>query len=135
MSIARPLSLFVLLLLIPGCTEPLAVPGPTPVGEGITLYIHVDFAGASQALNVDVANLDRIEGPCTDSGEGEEPTWGDCVSSIRVVPGWRVTLYRDSDFRGQSITLTADTPNLRTLPGPCDGSFNDCVSSIRVSKQ
>src|SRR5678815_1268685 len=88
MSIARPLSLFVLLLLIPGCTEPLAIPGPTPVGEGITLYIHADFAGASQALNVDVGNLDRIEGPCTDAEEGEKPTWSDCVSSVRVMPGW-----------------------------------------------
>jgi hypothetical protein len=32
------------------------------------------------------------------------------------------------------VTLTADTPNLTGLPGPCDGSFNDCVSSIRVTK-
>ena len=135
MRIARPFSLFVLSLLVPGCTEPLAVLGPTPVGEGITLYIHADFAGASQALNVDVGNLEEIEGPCTEGEEGEEPTWSDCVSSVRVVPGWRVTLYRDSDFRGQNITLTADTPNFRMLPGPCDGSFNDCVSSIRVSKQ
>jgi hypothetical protein len=46
-----------------------------------------------------------------------------------------VTLYRDDDFKGRSVTLTADTPNLRELPGPCDGSFNDCVSSIRVTKR
>ena len=54
-------------VLIPACTERLDIPGPTPVGEGITLYIHADFAGASQALNVDVSNLGKIEGPCTDS--------------------------------------------------------------------
>lgn len=135
MSILRRCSLFVLTLLSPGCMERLAIPGPTPVGEGITLYIHADFAGASQAINVDVGNLGKIEGPCTNSEEGEKPTWSDCVSSLRVVPGWSVTLYRDRDFRGQSVTLTADTPSLGTLRGPCDGSFNDCVSSIKVSKQ
>ena len=135
MRIARPLSLFVLSLLIAGCTEPLDVLGPTPAGDGVTLYIHADFIGASQAVDVDVADLDKVEGPCTHAEEGERPTWSDCLSSVRVAPGWRVTLYRDKEFEGRSVTLTADTPNLRVLPGPCDGNFNDCVSSIRVSKQ
>ena len=57
------------------------------------------------------------------------------MSSVRVFPGWSATLYRDEDFKGRSITVTSDTLNLRTLPGPCDGSFNDCVTSIRVTRQ
>jgi hypothetical protein len=68
-------------------------------------------------------------------GEGEQPTWSDCVSSVRVAEGWTVTLYRDKEYKGNSLRLTADSPNLSALPGPCDGTFNDCVSSIRVSKQ
>jgi hypothetical protein len=135
MRIARLVSLVGLSLLIPGCTDPLDVLGPTPVGEGITLYIHADFAGASQAIAVDVADLRKVEGPCTGGQEGEEPTWSDCLSSVRVAPGWRVVLYRDKEFEGRSVTLTGDTPDLRVLPGPCDGSFNDCVSSIKVSQQ
>jgi hypothetical protein len=63
------------------------------------------------------------------------PSWSKCVSSVRVFPGWSATLYRDEDFKGRSITVTSDTLNLRTLPGPCDGSFNDCVTSIRVTRQ
>ena len=41
-------------------------------------------------------------------------------------------LYRDEDFKGRNVTVTSDTPDLRTLPGPCDRGFNDCVTSIRV---
>jgi hypothetical protein len=109
--------------------------GPTPLDEGIILYIHADYTGPSQALNVDVRDLDRVEGPCSEGGEGEVPSWHECVSSIRVLPGWMATLYEDEDFEGESLTITADVPNLRDLPGPCDDSFNDCIRSIRVARQ
>jgi hypothetical protein len=33
------------------------------------------------------------------------------------------------------FTITADAPDLTRIAGPCDGSFNDCVSSIRVTRQ
>lgn len=134
MAAPRTLPLLVLAVLIPGCSEPLEILGPTPAGEGITIYLHAGYAGPSQAINHDVSDLEKVEGPCTHGGEGEVPTWSDCISSARVEPGWSVTLYRDDDFKGRSVTLTADTPNLTALPGPCDGSFNDCVSSIRVTK-
>jgi hypothetical protein len=123
-------------LLLAGCEDfTFIVLGPTPPGQGIIIFIHADFAGSSQALNKDVRDLRRAEGPCSDGGEGEVPSWEKCVSSIRVLPGWSATLYREEDFKGRSVTITADAPNLRNLPGPCDGSFNDCVSSIRVTPQ
>jgi len=124
-----------LALLLPGCATPLETLGPTPPEEGITLYLHAGFAGTSQAINRDVSDLGKVEGPCTGGGEGEQPTWSDCVSSVHVVPGWTATLYRDREYKGNSVRLTADSPNLRQLPGPCDGTFNDCVSSIRVARQ
>ena len=130
---ARSLVLFLLGLLVAGCTQPLETLGPTPADEGVTIFIHAGFAGTAQALNHDVRDLARVEGPCSRGEEGEKPTWSDCVSSVRVLPGWTVTLYRDSEFRGRSTTLTADAPNLADLPGPCGGSFNDCVSSIKVA--
>ena len=135
MPALRLLGLLLLAFLIPGCSEPFEILGPTPAGEGITIYLHADYAGPSQAVNHDVRDLEKVEGPCSSRAEGEQPTWSDCMSSVRVEPGWSVTLYRDDDFKGRSVTLTADTPNLTMLPGPCDGSFNDCVSSIRVTKQ
>jgi hypothetical protein len=109
--------------------------GPTPPDEGIVIYIHRDYAGSSQAINVDVRDLDRVEGPCSEGAEGEVPSWHECVSSIRVLPGWMATIYEDEDFEGESLTITADVPNLRDVPGPCDESFNDCIRSIRVTRQ
>ena len=110
--------------------------GPTPPGEGIVIYLHADFSGPSQALNVGVPDLGKVEGACSSGEEGETPSWSDCISSVKVYPGWIATLYRDKNYQGESVTVTADTPSLRDLRGPCDkDSFNDCVSSIRVSRQ
>jgi hypothetical protein len=122
-------------LLLTGCGSEPVILGPTPPEQGIVIYLHADFAGPSQAINVDVPDLTKAQGPCSSGAEGETPSWTKCVSSVRVFPGWSATLYRDDDFKGRSITISADTPNLRVLPGPCDGSFNDCVTSIRVTKQ
>ena len=136
MTIARTLPIFVLAaLLLPACTDPLITLGPTPADEGITFYLHAGFAGPSQAVNVDVRDLSKVEGPCTGGAEGEQPTWGDCISSLRVIAGWRVTLYEDEQFEGRSVTVTADAPDLTSLPGPCSGTFNDCVSSMKVTRQ
>ena len=135
MIITRAFPLVVLILLVPACTDPLATLGPTPSDQGITFYLHAGFAGPSQAVNVDVRDLGKVEGPCSGGAEGEQPTWSDCMSSLRVVSGWSVTLYEDKEFKGRSVTVTTDTPDLTALSGPCDRSFNDCVSSLRVTKQ
>lgn len=110
--------------------------GPTPSDQGIVIYLHADFAGPSQALNVDVPDLGLVEGPCSSGAEGEVPTWGDCISSVKVQPGWTATLYKDTNYRGASVTVTSDAPNLTAVRGSCNkDTFNDCVSSIRVAKQ
>lgn len=109
--------------------------GPTPADQGIVIYVHADFAGPSQALNVDVADLGKVQGSCSSGAEGETPTWADCVSSVKVLPGWSATLYRNANYKGDSVSVTVDTPNLKTLRGPCKDTFNDCVSSIRVTRQ
>ena len=78
--------------------------GPAPLDQGIVIYVHADFAGSSQQINVDVRDLTKAQGPCSSGAEGETPSWSECISSIRVLPGWSATLYRDEDFRGRSIT-------------------------------
>jgi hypothetical protein len=120
---------------IAGCGGSIPALGPTPTDQGIVIYMHADFAGPAQALNADVADLGRVQGSCSSGAEGEVPTWADCISSVKVLPGWTATLYRDAKFKGTSVTVTSDTPNLRSLSGPCDHTFNDCVSSIRVARQ
>jgi peptidase inhibitor family I36 len=125
-----------LALVFLGSCDDLDVLGPTPADEGIIFYIHANFAGSSQQVNADVANLDSVEGPCV-SGDGESSTatWDDCISSVRVLPGWSATLYKDRDYHGSNMTITEDVLDLKTVNGSCDGSFNDCVSSIRVMRR
>lgn len=125
-----------LALLLPACGSGLQPLGPTAVDEGIVVYIHSGFRGSSQAIAADVANLGKVEGPCA-KGDGESTTlsWDDCISSIRVMPGWGVTVYRDREFKGATIELTADSLDLSAITGSCSGSYNDCISSLRVSRR
>jgi hypothetical protein len=125
----------VLAIVMAGCGSIPAL-GPTPADQGIVIYVHADFAGPAQALNVDVPDLGKVQGSCSSGAEGEVPTWEDCISSVKVLPGWSATLYRDVNYKGASVMVTSDTPNLRDLSGPCDkNSFNDCASSIRVARR
>jgi hypothetical protein len=51
-----------------------------------------------------------------------------------VAPGWRAWIYEDGHFHGKWVLVTADVPDLQLVTGPCKhDSFNDCVSSIRVT--
>jgi hypothetical protein len=100
------------------------------------IYVHSGFRGTSQMLAADVSNLGGVEGPCAKRDEESATlTWDDCVSSIKVMAGWTATIYRDRDFRGASVEVTADQENLASVSGSCDGSFNDCVSSLRVRRK
>lgn len=93
----------------------------------------------------DVRNLTDCNGPCKHESTTFSPTgsftvptfdWNDCMSSLKVAPGWRATIYRDEDFKGQSLEVTGDVPNLQLVPGSCDrDGLNDCITSIRVRQQ
>ena len=125
------------LVLLPACSGDRIQPlGPTPQDEGIVIYVHAGFRGTSQAIAADVRNLASVEGPCSKGTEDSiSLTWDDCVSSIKVMPGWAATIYRDREFRGASFDVTGDAENLAAISGSCDGSFNDCVSSLRVYRK
>jgi hypothetical protein len=127
-------------LLAVACQK--SLPGaPSELTTGITVYEHANFAGTSAHIEADVENLEDFRGPCvhttsTGTGSTTELNWGDCISSIRVAPGWRATIYRDDSFKGQSVETTSDLPNLQLVAGSCDkDGLNDCVSSIRVRRQ
>lgn len=132
-AVLRIASVASLVVLAPACGAQRQPLGPTGVDDGIVVYIHSGFRGSSQAIATDVSNLDTVEGPCV-AGDGESPTlsWDDCISSIRVMPGWGATVYRDRDFKGAALELTADSLDLSAASGSCRGSFNDCISSLRV---
>lgn len=79
----------------------------------VVIYRHVNFEGASQALNI--GNYDMI-----DLAIGN-----DTVSSLRVPPGLKVTLYQNAGFRGGSKVFTQDTAWVGL-------DFNDRTSSLKV---
>jgi Peptidase inhibitor family I36 len=120
-----------ILIVACGGTAPL---GPTPLDQGIVVYLHSGYRGTSQQIGADVADLSKAEGPCAIDENGGGGSWNDCISSIRVLPGWTARLYGDRNFRGAVLEVASDTADLAAIDGDCSGSYNDCISSIRVIK-
>jgi hypothetical protein len=133
------------LTLAAGCitASPSLPTAPSELASGIVVYEHESFRGASAHITADVPNLSNFKGPCehtvADSSGSTDSTfdWNECISSVRVAPGWSATLYRGADYKDDSITLTEDHSNLQTVTQhdcPQRG-LNDCVSSIRVQRR
>ncbi len=57
----------------------------------------------------------------------------DDVESVRVGPGYSVTLYVDDNFGGQSLTLNSSDPNLRNNYYGFFQNWADKTSSLRVT--
>jgi hypothetical protein len=122
-------------LLVAGCDHATA---PSLVTEGIIVFADREFSGTFKLFISDVKDLEDVDGGCLDGGSATSAgdiDWGDCVSSIRIAPGWKATIYKDDSYEGKSLTITSDVANLKNLPGPCGDDWDDCVSSIRVSRQ
>ena len=108
---------------------------------GLIVYEHINFGGESAVITEDVGDLRDYHGPCTEitsdfSGASQvNDSWNDCISSVRIAAGWKATLYRDDGYRDDSIEVTTDIPDLRTVRHDCPkGGLNDCVTSIRVTR-
>lgn len=106
----------------------------TPSEKALTLFVDRNYEGSWLDVSGDKGNLSNVRGPCNQS-EYYTGDWNDCISSIRLSPGWVATGYRDRNFSGPTFEITEDIPNLRNIPGACEHGFDDCLSSIRVSKQ
>ncbi|RXZ78644.1 DUF946 domain-containing protein [Paenibacillaceae bacterium] len=83
---------------------------PAPV----TVYKDGDFTGTAQSFEVGFHDVNVLR-----SGVGN-----DTISSVRVAPGYRVTLYKDAKYSGDSYVLTRDAEWL--------DYFNDVTSSLKV---
>ena len=113
-----------------GCE--VSLPGaPSDLTTGIVVYEHANYLGESAHVTEDIKDLRSFDrGACATE---DSSTWNDCISSVRVAPGTRATLYRDPNFKGESLELSGDVPNLQLEKGSCphDG-LNDCVTAIRI---
>jgi hypothetical protein len=126
--------------LLVGCEE--SVPtAPSDPTIGIYTYTDANFQGSSRQWTSDRTDLRDVRSDDTECNltfsDADFHTWDDCISSVRVMPGWSATLYEHPDFEGRSLELSADAPNLQLMRGPCsrDDDWNDCTSSIRVRKR
>ena len=125
------------LTLLASCQKSLPT-APAELTSGIIIFEHANYLGESAHVTEDLKNLEDVKGPCAKtetSGNVSTTTylWGDCISSVKVAPGWRATLYRDDGYSGDRFDVTGDVPNLQLVSGDCSkGGFNDCVSSIRL---
>jgi hypothetical protein len=117
--------------------------GPSELDTGIVVFEDAHFTGRSAHITEDIRDLRDVRGPCehydSDATGGGRYTydWNDCISSVRVAPGWRATLYRGDGYDDDSLEITSDAPNLQLITQhdcPKDG-LNDCVTSIRVRRQ
>ena len=129
-------SLAVIFLMASACDKSLPG-GPSELTEGIVIYEDNNYRGKSALITHDLADLKDFKGPCFTPGDSPgtgESNWNDCVSSVRVAPGWKATLFGDDDYRGSQLEVTADVPDLKFVPGRCGSGMDDCVTSIRVSR-
>ncbi|PKV50190.1 putative secreted protein (Por secretion system target) [Aquimarina sp. MAR_2010_214] len=86
----------------------------------VTLYLDCPYSGFSAGLS---------EGSYTKAQLEALGMPNDKVSSLRVKPGYKATLYWDDNFKGASLVKTSDDSCLNN-----DGSWNDKMTSIIVSK-
>lgn len=133
-------SLILGVFVFPGCQGSLPA-APTALETGIVVYEHANFLGASAHITADISDLSEFKGPCIEvetsgSSSTTKEVWNDCISSLRVAPGWIATLYRATGYNDDMITVTDDVPNLQLVDHDCpkDG-LNDCVTSIRVRRR
>ena len=123
-----------------GCRQSLPT-APSELETGITVYEHANFLGESAHITRDISDLRDFRGPCqhVDTSVPTSPSishdWNDCISSVRIAPGWRATIYRDTGYRDDALDINADVPNLQQVSGDCPvGGLNDCVSSVRIRR-
>ena len=127
-----------MLALSAGCEELPQLPtAPSELATGIVVYEHANFFGASAHITTDIPDLKEFDGPCEHPGPDTDVyDWNDCISSVRVAPGWSATLYRGDRYRDDSITVTDDVPNLANVSHDCPSrGLNDCITSIRVERR
>jgi hypothetical protein len=127
-------------LILPGCSKSLPT-APTELTTGIVIYEHANYLGRSAHVTADLRDLKSFQGPCertetnVNGTSHQVPEWDDCISSVRVAPGWRATIYEHDDFTGERLEVVADLPNLQLVNGSCShGGLNDCITSIRVGR-
>ncbi|MEU4800434.1 peptidase inhibitor family I36 protein [Streptomyces sp. NPDC023327] len=79
----------------------------------VIVYADANYKGKSATLGAGRHKID--------------PSMNDCISSIRVPSGWKVTLFEHADYNGQYLTLDEDRWKL-------DDTLHDKASSLIITE-
>lgn len=82
---------------------------------GVTIFEHINFGGKKCTFGVGSYDITGTE-------------YNDIISSIKVLSGWKVTLYEHWKYTGAKVEVTSDVNALNTL------KFNDKMSSFVVER-
>jgi hypothetical protein len=125
--------------VLAGCGDRTLPPVPEVFEKGIAIFSDVNYGGGSALVTADIADLRKIASKCTEVDTQDDAqftarshTWTNCISSVGVSAGWKAVLYAGRDFSGASFEARSSVRDLRRVPGPCQATLNDCVSSIKV---
>jgi hypothetical protein len=105
------------------------------LGDGVFIFADPQFRGDSFLMLDGQVFLDLSDMRMTGCRTASSFNFDNCISSIHIPEGRKVTVYEDPYFMGASVTLTSDVRDLANVRGPCDGHLDNCISSIRVSRQ
>ena len=89
------------------------------VSDGICAFDRPNYQGRSQCWNAgdDLSNL---------------AGWGDRISSIRIFGRASAFVYRDIGFRGESILVDHDIPDLASIQGRGFRNWDNQISSLQI---
>lgn len=86
------------------------------------VYEHADFSGRSLELRPAIYTVDYL----TYFG------FTDCISSIKLAPGYAITLYDDDWFTGKSVMLNSEVNDLSDVKAGGLDNWNDKTKFIEI---
>jgi len=95
------------------------------INEGICVYDRRDFEGREQCWSVGTQVVDL----------GRSGNWSDKIASIRVFGGATALLYRDIQFRGESVTIDQNVPDLSRISAGGFRNWSRQISSLVVATE
>jgi len=95
------------------------------IDDGVCVYERPNFEGRSQCWRsgADLRDL------------GRAGNWSDRISSIRVFGRAVAVLYRDINFRGESVLVDNDISDLARLQGRFVRNWNHQISSLQIEER
>lgn len=98
---------------------------PQQLREGVCVYERPNFEGRSQCWtgNEDLSDLGRLG------------NWSDRIASIRVFGRTTVIVYNDIGYRGASMVVNRDIPDLSQISGGGLRDWNHRISSMETEER